>query len=254
MRRYIVAGNWKMHTTLTEATDLAAGLRERISGYSDIERVLIPPYPWILPVRDAIAGTDIHIGAQNCYTEPSGAFTGEVSAEMLSAHCSYIIVGHSERRHTIGETNDLIASKVSAVLRAGPRVILCVGETLEEREAGRAERVVSEQVKSALAGRSEQDLDRVVIAYEPVWAIGTGVAASAADAQEMCAFVRSLVDDLFSNSVAGSLRVQYGGSVKGSNAEELLSQPDIDGALVGGASLDADEFAAIVRSASAQVN
>ena len=250
MRTSIIAGNWKMNTTLVEAQSLAEGIRQQVSGIGETEIVLIPPFPWLLAVGEIVSGSNITVGAQNCYTEASGAFTGEVAAEMLADHCSHVIVGHSERRHVLGETDELVAQKVRAVLRAGLNVILCVGETLDEREAGAAQETVQRQLNSALADLSDAKIDHVVIAYEPVWAIGTGVAASVSDAQEMAAFVRKRVGEQFSSNVASQIRIQYGGSVNASNASELLGSPDIDGALVGGASLKADEFAAIIRAAS----
>jgi triosephosphate isomerase (TIM) len=254
MRRYIIAGNWKMNTTLEEARDLARGVRDQASDLTAVQRILIPPFPWILPVSQELEGSGISVGAQNCYSEPAGAFTGEVSAEMLAPVCSHVILGHSERRHVLGETDEEIAAKVTAVLRTGMSVILCVGETLDEREAGSAQQIVQNQLDSALENVSTGDMARIVIAYEPVWAIGTGVAASTDDAQEMAAFVRQKVAERFDVEIADKLRVQYGGSVKSDNAAELMACPDVDGALVGGASLNADEFCGIIRAAAAQQN
>jgi triosephosphate isomerase (TIM) len=254
MRQPIIAGNWKMNTSLDEAVTLAQGVRDQSSAHDQVQRVLIPPFPWIIPVSKEIEGSGITVGAQNCYSESSGAFTGEVSPVMLAPHCSHVVLGHSERRHVLGETDTQISAKVSAALNARLSVILCVGETLEEREQGNAERVVSAQLRSGLEGVSNESMANLVIAYEPVWAIGTGVAASTQDAQEMAAFVRAEIDDQYGQSTAAAIRIQYGGSVKGSNAAELLGCEDIDGALVGGASLDADDFSAIIGAAAAQIN
>jgi triosephosphate isomerase (TIM) len=254
MRRYIVAGNWKMNSTLNEAKEIARGVRDRASDLTAVQRVLVPPFPWIVPVFQELEGSDISVGAQNCYSEPAGAFTGEVSAEMLAPFCSHVILGHSERRHVLNETDEEIVAKVAAVLRTSMSVILCVGETLDDREAGSAQQVVGKQLESALKSVSTGDMSRIVIAYEPVWAIGTGVAASADDAQEMASFVRQEVAERFDVEIAGKLRVQYGGSVKADNAAELMACPDVDGALVGGASLNADEFCGIIRAAHAQRN
>lgn len=254
MSRKIVAGNWKMNTTLPEATDLARALRERLEQESDVETVLIPPFPWIVPVVLELEGTDIRAGVQNCYTEPSGAYTGEVSAEMFADICEYIIVGHSERRHVLGETDEFVAAKVQAVMRAGLRPILCVGETLEERDAERAYDVVASQLSSGLGGIEPQSPEEFVIAYEPVWAIGTGRSASEDDAQGMAAFIRSALGERLGPEFAKEVRIQYGGSVNAENAVSLMACPDVDGALVGGASLKPDDFAAIVRAAASASN
>ena len=254
MRRFIIAGNWKMNTLLEEALALARGVSEGSAGVTDVDRVVIPPFPWIVPLSNQLEGSGIHVGAQNCYSEPSGAFTGEVSAEMLAPYCSHVVIGHSERRHVLGETDEQIALKVEAVLRTEMDVILCVGETLEERNSGAAHDVVGSQLKQALSNRSETEMNRIVIAYEPVWAIGTGVAASADDAQEMAAFVRSAVAEQSGSRTADTLRIQYGGSVKADNAATLMACPDIDGALVGGASLEAEQFCGIISAAAQHSN
>jgi triosephosphate isomerase (TIM) len=254
MRTAIIAGNWKMNTSLDEARALASAIKEKSSGFDAVQRVLIPPFPWIIPVSKIVAGSDITVGAQNCYSEMSGAFTGEVSPEMLAPHCSHVVLGHSERRHILGETDAQVAAKVNAAIRAGVGVILCVGETLEERESESAQDVVSRQLDSALKSHSAEDMANVVIAYEPVWAIGTGRAASADDAQEMARFVRDRLADRFGGELASTIRIQYGGSVKSDNAPELMACTDVDGALVGGASLDADEFCGIIEAAAQQVN
>ncbi len=250
-RRSIIAGNWKMNTSLDEAVSLASQVVEGAAEFDGVDRILIPPFPWIIPVRDALSGSGITVGAQTCYHEDSGAFTGEVSPTMLAPLCSHVVLGHSERRHILGEDDAAVAARLEAVLRTSLSPILCVGETLEEREAGNANAVVERQLRSALAGITQADMSRVVIAYEPVWAIGTGVAASADDAQEMAAFVRSTIGALHGSTAGDGVQIQYGGSVKSSNAEELMACPDVDGALVGGASLDAGEFVAIIRAAAA---
>jgi triosephosphate isomerase (TIM) len=252
MRTFIIAGNWKMNTSLEEAITLAGAVRDAVGSVSSVERVLIPPFPWIIPVKDAVGDSGITVGAQTCYHESSGAFTGEVSPVMLAPYCSHVVLGHSERRHILGESDEAVAARLSAALETSLRPILCVGETLEQREAGQATDVVASQLRSALGSISAQDMSRVVIAYEPVWAIGTGVAASANDAQEMAAFVRYTISQLFSDAAGHQVQIQYGGSVKASNAAELMACPDIDGALVGGASLDASEFAAIVEAAATE--
>jgi triosephosphate isomerase (TIM) len=250
MRRFIIAGNWKMNTSLDEALALAKGVRDAVDNIDDVDRVLIPPFPWIVPVSQALEGSGITVGAQTCFYESSGAFTGEVSPQMLASHCSHVVLGHSERRHILGEDDSAVASRLRAALATSLRPILCVGETLEERASDKANDVVERQLRSAISSLDEADVARTVVAYEPVWAIGTGVAASTNDAQEMAAFVRSTIASLHSQAVADRLQVQYGGSVKSSNAAELMACQDIDGALVGGASLDASEFAAIIRAAA----
>jgi triosephosphate isomerase (TIM) len=254
MRTPIIAGNWKMNTDLEEAIDLAGGVRDKSESDASVERVLIPPFPWIVPVSQVVDGAGIRLGAQNCYSETAGAFTGEVSPVMLQQHCTYVVLGHSERRHILGETDDQVAAKVAAALGAGLDVILCVGETLDQRNDGEAQDVVARQLKTALNSVSESDISRIVVAYEPVWAIGTGVAASTQDAQDMAAYVRSQIRDRFGDNAALAIRIQYGGSVKADNALELMQCPDIDGALVGGASLNADDFCGIIRAAAAQEN
>ena len=251
MRKPIVAGNWKMNTSLEEARALAGELRSTLSAYSTVERVLIPPFPWIVPLADILDGSDIVLGAQDCAVEDQGAFTGEVSARMLAPLCRYIIVGHSERRHIIGETDEVVAAKLRAVLRNGARPILCVGELLEERERGEARAVVERQLQSAFADVEAADVLRTVIAYEPVWAIGTGRAATPEDAREMANWIREVLARHVGAEAANEIRVQYGGSVNSDNAAGFLSLPEIDGALVGGASLKADQFTQIVERAAA---
>ena len=244
----IVAGNWKMNTTVAEGLALVDALLPLIRDVSSVERVVCPPFVSLAAIGERLRGTGVRLGAQNAYFEPKGAFTGEVSPPMLRELADYVIVGHSERRHILGETDDVVARKVRAVLEHGLLPILCVGETLEQRDAGETDAVLRRQVRSALEGLSRAD--GLVIAYEPVWAIGTGRAATAADANGGNAAIRRELAQVLGEAVAGATRIQYGGSVTPENAGELLSQPEIDGALVGGASLKAESFAQIVRAAS----
>lgn len=248
MRKPIIAGNWKMNTTCEEALALAQVLVPDLSGFPAIETVLIPPFPWIVPVSQVTNGSIVMVGAQDAAVEDKGAYTGEVSAWMLAPFCSYIIVGHSERRHIFGEGDELVAAKLRAVLRNGVRPILCVGELLEERERGEAFSVVERQLRSALTGLEPGEVTSTVIAYEPVWAIGTGRAAFPDDAQEMASWIRRVLTEIAGEPAADAVRIQYGGSVTALNARGFLELPDIDGALVGGASLKATEFSAIVAA------
>ena len=254
-RRPLIAGNWKMHKNHLEAIQLtqktAWALAKEDTDAVDV--VVCPPFVALRSVQTLIDSDHLPLGwgAQNCHQEPQGAYTGEVSAPMLAKiGCSYVIVGHSERRQYFGETDELVNRKANAVLAAGMQPIVCVGETLEQREAGETAAVVGGQVRGSLAGLSGDQVAGLVIAYEPVWAIGTGKAATAADAQETIALVRATVGELAGAGPADAARIQYGGSVKAGNADELMALPDVDGALVGGASLDADEFAVIVKAAA----
>ena len=251
-RRKIIAGNWKMNKTVPEAVALARELRGMVSMLRDkVEIVIAPPFVALHPVARAIEDSNLKLAAQNCHWEASGAFTGEVSAPMLKElECDYVIVGHSERRQFFGETDETVNKRSQAVLKAGLVPIICVGETLTEREAGRTLEVVERQVKGALAGFTAADVAKFVLAYEPVWAIGTGRTATSAQAQEVHAAIRSQLTRLYDGETAGRVRIQYGGSVKPDNVAELLGQPDVDGALVGGASLKAGDFAAIVRASA----
>jgi triosephosphate isomerase len=254
-RRPLIAGNWKMHKTHLEGVQLTQKLAWALSSEDTdaVEVVVCPPFTALRSVGTLIEGDKLPIGlgAQDCHPEPQGAFTGEVSAPMLAKlGCAYVIVGHSERRQHFGETDELVNRKAKAVLGAGMRPVVCVGETLEQREAGQTAAVVEGQVRGSLAGLRGEQVAGLVVAYEPVWAIGTGRAATADDAQETIALVRGTVADLAGRSAAEELRIQYGGSVKAGNAEELAAKPDVDGALVGGASLDADEFALIVKGSA----
>ncbi len=249
MRRLLMAGNWKMHMDLRGARQLAAGLRRELGEVTDRDVVLFPPFLFLADVVEEVESSAIEVGAQNLHPEPQGAFTGEVSAAMLaSVGCRWAIVGHSERRDLFGEKDAFLNKKLRAALAAGLRPILCVGEHLEDRDAGRAAEVVSTQVRACLEHFSAEDMERVTIAYEPVWAIGTGRTATPQQANEMHAMIRALLGELFGAEVAGATRILYGGSVKPSNAKALVAEPDIDGALVGGASLKVEDFVQIVRA------
>ena len=246
-RKTFVAGNWKMNLDSASAVALAKALVEKFGSLTAVDVAVCPPLVYLPAVAAALKGSSIALGAQDLFYENNGAFTGEISAAMLlDVGCSYVIVGHSERRHVIGEGDELINRKLLKALSSGLKPILCVGELLSERQAGQTREVVDRQVRLGLEGVSAADMAKATIAYEPVWAIGTGVNATPQQAQEMHAAVRRLLGTLYGAGVAQATRIQYGGSVKASNARELLSCPDVDGALVGGASLKADEFAGIV--------
>ncbi len=249
MRRIIIAGNWKMNMTNSEAVDLAKGLM-RHGGDGGRKRVVIcPPFTALSDVSRATTGTQLYLGAQNMYPENSGAFTGEISPDMLlTIGVTYVILGHSERREYLSESDEFVNRKVRMALDSGLIPIVCVGEKIAEREAGRTEEVVGGQIDGSLAGLSDDDLKQTVIAYEPVWAIGTGKTASPEMAEEVHAFIRGRLRAKYGNT-ADEVSILYGGSMKGSNAAELLNQPDIDGGLVGGASLKAEEFIKIINSA-----
>jgi triosephosphate isomerase len=250
-RRPLIAGNWKMHRTAAEAVALVTALKELLPAHPVAEVVVLPPFTALAAVRGVLPSDGrLSLGAQNCHWEKEGAFTGEVSAWMLvDAGCSYVLAGHSERRHLFGETDAMVNKRARGALAAGLKPIVCVGETLGERDAGRTLAVCSGQLAASLADISAEEMARVTVAYEPVWAIGTGRNATPEQAQEVHLHVRNVLGRLFGNSVAAATRIQYGGSVKASNAAELLGQPDVDGALVGGASLDAKGFAAICAAA-----
>ena len=248
-RRLLIAGNWKMNLSRDTAAALGRELAERIGSEEAVDLAVAPPFVYLAAVADALAGSRIALAGQNMFCEDNGAYTGEISAEMLKdVGCRMVILGHSERRHVIGETDELINRKVIKALSAGLDVILCVGELLEQRQAGETLEVVRRQVRIGLEGVTKADMACLVIAYEPVWAIGTGVTATPEQAQEVHAMIRGLVEEAYDASVAEALRIQYGGSVKPANAADLLGRPDLDGALVGGASLKADDFAAIVAA------
>ena len=245
MRRQFIAGNWKMNTTRKEAVELASAIAgSGVGAVCDVG--ICVPYPHLGPVQELLRGSRILLGAQDLHWEPSGAFTGKVSAGMLADYCSHVIIGHSERRHIFGELDEDVRRKLDAALGAGLHPILCIGETLEERKSGATETVLARQL-AALAGANVTD--NVTIAYEPVWAIGTGETATPEIAQEACSFARSQLRKHF-GTVADDIRIQYGGSVNPANAAELLALPDIDGALVGGASLKAEQFLGIVGAAA----
>ncbi len=250
MRKQIIAGNWKMNGTLSETANLINSLKQTIkSDELTREVVLCPPFTSLILARELLKGTPFKLGAQNVHYETKGAFTGEVSAEMLKeTGCDYVIIGHSERRTYFREDDALINKKVKHAINIGLRVILCVGETLEEREKGITRDVVKKQTTGSLENITETDLEHIVIAYEPVWAIGTGKTATTQQANEVHEYIRSIIAAAYSPAAAGQLVIQYGGSVKADNAKELLSMPDIDGALVGGASLKANDFTAIVMA------
>ncbi len=250
-RRPIVAGNWKMHKDHLEAVQLVQKLGYVLDedDHDGQDVVVCPPYVSLRSVQTVLEAdrNPIQLGAQNCHAEDSGAFTGEVAAAMLvRLKVEYVIVGHSERRQLFGETDAVVRDKVAAVQRHGMRPILCVGETLEQRQAGEAEDVVAAQLRASLDGITVEDPEALVVAYEPIWAIGTGETATSDDAQAMCAHVRAVLGEVYDGDRADGVRVQYGGSVKPGNVRDLLNQADIDGALVGGASLTADDFALIV--------
>ncbi|OPX24447.1 MAG: triose-phosphate isomerase [Planctomycetales bacterium 4484_123] len=246
-RKLFIAGNWKMNTNAASARALAEALVEKIGSVEAVDLAVCPPFVYLSAVGEVLAASRIALGAQDVYYEDDGAFTGEVSTAMLKdVGCSYVICGHSERRHVIGETDELINRKLLKALGDGLRPILCVGELLEERRAEETLEVVRRQVQLGLEGVSGGDVDKVTIAYEPVWAIGTGVVATPEQAQEVHAMIREVLAQLYDQAIAEAMRIQYGGSVKPKNAEALLACPDVDGALVGGASLKADQFAEIV--------
>jgi len=248
MRKPILAGNWKMHKTVTEAVALAQELGKLTADAKDVDIVVCPTFTSLFVVREALSGTDIKLGAQNMHWEKQGAFTGEISPGMLKdVGCQYVIIGHSERRQYFAETDQTVNHKLKAAFANEITPIFCVGETLEQRESGTTEAVVCEQVRAGLAGLSAEQVASMVIAYEPIWAIGTGRTASADDANAVCRFIRITVAKLFGQDSADKVRIQYGGSVKADNIAELMAKSDIDGALVGGAALDAVGFSKIVK-------
>ncbi len=246
----LVAGNWKMNTTVAEGVELARSLRAGLEG-SRVEVELLPPFPHLVPLAEALRGGTLRLGAQNCYAEDRGAFTGEVSPAMLAGICDDVLLGHSERRHILGESDELVARKLRAARRHGLRVILAVGETEAERLEGATLAVVDRHLRSALEGLEEVREQELVIAYEPVWAIGTGRTATPEQAEEVCAHIASRLDELL-GEVASTVPILYGGSVTPDNAAELFRQPHLDGALVGGASLEVEAFIAIVRACESQ--
>lgn len=253
MRQKVIAGNWKMFKDLRETPDLINGILSNLGDLpSGVEVVVCPPFTSLSLASGLLKGSPVMLGAQNMSEFDEGAYTGEISWKMIrSAGCSYVILGHSERRQYFHESNELVNRKAKKALSAGLKPILCVGETLQEREGGVTESVIEKQVRGVLAGLPVSDLARTIIAYEPVWAIGTGKNATPAQAEEVHGFIRSLIGEVFGGEAADAFVIQYGGSVKPDNSSELLRQRDIDGALVGGACLKADSFCAIVKSAKA---
>lgn len=250
-RTKLIAANWKMYKTIGEAEAFVTELKAGTGGLGECDLLLFPPFFALPRVSSLLEATDVATGAQDLFWEQGGAYTGEISCEMIrDAGAAYVLVGHSERRHVIGEDNAVVARKLRAALDGGLTPVLCVGEKIEHREAGQHESYVKEQLDTALSGCSETEASRIVIAYEPVWAIGTGKTATPADAVDMHVFVRKYVGEAFGSGLAESLRIQYGGSVKPANAAELLGEPEIDGALIGGASLEAGSFLAIAAAAS----
>lgn len=250
MRRPFIAGNWKMNLNRAEAVGLAKALAQRASEASHADVAVFPPYVYLDAVAAALAGSTIGWGAQDVYFEPNGAFTGEISAAMLTdLGCRYVILGHSERRHVLGETNQVVNKKVHAALNAGLTPIICVGELLAERESGATGRVIREQFEGSLAGVSAEQMAKSVLAYEPVWAIGTGKVATPEQAEEVHRDLRKLLTSRYNAATAEAVRIQYGGSVKPGNAASLLQQPNIDGALVGGACLTSADFGGIIAAA-----
>jgi len=250
VRRPFIAGNWKMNLSRAAAVSLARAVAEHAASFAGVDVAVCPPHVYLDAVGQVIRGTQVALGAQNMYHEPPGAFTGETCGSMLvDLACRYVILGHSERRHILGETDRDVNRKVRAALQAGLQPIVCVGETLEEREQGRTQQVVSGQFAGSLDGVGVEEMLRVVIAYEPVWAIGTGKVATPEQAEAVHADLRRMLENRYNATVAEGVRIQYGGSVKPDNAKSLLSQKNIDGALVGGASLDAAQFLGIVAAA-----
>jgi len=249
MRKPFIAGNWKMHKTIEEAVALARELRAALEDVEGCDVAICPPFPALAAVHEALAGSAIGLGAQNMHWEKQGAFTGEVSPPMLQGLCDYVIIGHSERRTLFGESDEMVNKKLHAALAHGLKPIVCVGENLEQNRAGETEEFVGGQVRAAFAGITAEQARTVTVAYEPIWAIGTGVPATGEGANAIIGgTVRGTLAALYGNDVAQAVRIQYGGSVKPGNIAEFMSQPEIDGALVGGASLRAADFAAIVRN------
>jgi triosephosphate isomerase len=248
-RKLIIAGNWKSNKTAAESLDLVKDLKLDLASVKEVDIVVCPPFTALCEVSKAVLNSNIRLGAQNMSEHGYGAYTGEIAAGMLKEFSvRYVILGHSERRQYQKEPDSLISKKALAAHAATLKPIVCVGETLAEREAGQMEKVLDTQVRGSLAGLSKQQMEETIIAYEPVWAIGTGKTATSAQAQEVHAFIRGLVGELFDETVARRVRIQYGGSVKPSNAAELMSQHDVDGALVGGAALEARSFADIIKN------
>ncbi len=251
MRKITIAGNWKMYKTLRDGQELVVALRRELYNIENVEIIVCPPFTSIAYLADALETSNIKVGAQDLYWAEEGAFTGEVSAAMIKdAGCSYVIIGHSERRAYFGETNESVNKKIKAALKHGLTPIVCVGETLTEREAGKTFNVIENQIREGFKELSEEDFIKIIVAYEPVWAIGTGKTATPLQAQEVHKYIRELIQKIYNEESAANLIIQYGGSVKPDNITELIKQPDVDGALVGGASLDAASFGTIIKKAS----
>lgn len=254
MRKPFVAGNWKMNKTGSEARALVVELLPELQSVTTIDRAICPPFPYIMAIANMLTGSGVGLGAQNMYWEEAGAYTGEVSPKMVAEFCQYVILGHSERRAYFGETDETVNRKVKAAFATQLTPIVCVGETLAENEAGQTAEVVGRQVRAGLKGLSVEQAMQLVVAYEPVWAIGTGRAATAEGANAVLAdIIRPALKEMFGAEVAEAVRIQYGGSVTAKNAAEYFAQPDIDGALVGGASLKPAEFIAIIKAAAQRV-
>jgi triosephosphate isomerase len=251
MRKPIIAGNWKMYKDVNQAVELANEIKRAAFDVENVDIVICPPFTNLSDVGEMLVESNVGLGAQNCYWETEGAFTGEISVPMIkSVGCSYVIIGHSERRKYFGETDETVNKKVKAAIDGGLSPIMCVGETLEEREAGKTLDVVKTQVTGGLKGFDEEYLDPLIIAYEPVWAIGTGKTATPDQAQEVHAMIRSLLEEMYSASLSESRCILYGGSVKPDNIEELMKEEDIDGGLIGGASLKSESFVDIIKTTS----
>ena len=245
----VIAGNWKMNTTVGEAVALVKVMRDELDKVKNVEKIVCPPFVSLAPVGELIKGSSVKLGAQNLYFAEKGAYTGEISPVMIADLCEFVIIGHSERRQYFNETGEIVNKKIAAALKAGLKPILCIGEQLEENEAGQTEAVVFEQLSSSLAGID--DLDGLILAYEPIWAIGTGKAATGEQANKTIAFIRQGITRMYGDETARETRILYGGSVNAANTGEVMRQPDIDGALVGGASLKAAEFLSIVTQTAA---
>ncbi len=248
MRKPIIAGNWKMHKSAAEGARLAADIKNEAAVTNDVEVVICPPFTTLGAVIEAVKGSNVKVGAQNMHWEEAGAFTGEISPVMLQElSVDYVIIGHSERRQYFNETDETVNKKVKVAFAYGFTPIVCVGETLEQKEQGVTENWIKQQLVTGLADLPAADIPRLVLAYEPIWAIGTGKTASSEDAEKVISFIRSVVSDMYGSEQAEQMRIQYGGSVKPGNIKELMEQPNIDGALVGGAALKADSFVDIVK-------
>jgi triosephosphate isomerase len=250
MRKTIIAGNWKMNKTAAEGKAFVEAFKPLVADVDSVEIVVCPVFTALNSVVEAAAGSNVKVGAQNIHWAENGAYTGEISAEMLKeTGVDYVIIGHSERRQYFGETDETVNQRLKAALAVGLTPMVCIGELLEERESGKTEAVMDTQLNGGLAGISNEDMEKIVIAYEPVWAIGTGKTATPEMAEETHAYIRKVLTDMFGSDTSGKVRIQYGGSMKPANSAELIAQPDIDGGLVGGASLEPDSFAELIKNA-----